>query len=1038
MQTSVNETSHCPSCGKPVPANTLAGLCPACLLAQGSETETAAVDPAPRFTPLPIAEVAKIFPALEVLELLGSGGMGAVYKARQPALDRMVALKLLSPSDADGAKFGDRFNREARALARLSHPNIVAVHEFGQTNGLPFFIMEFVDGANLRQLERAGRLSPREALQIIPQICDALQYAHDEGVVHRDIKPENVLVDRRGRVKIADFGLAKILGQDAESLRLTREGQVMGTPHYMAPEQVEKPLTVDHRADIYSLGVVFYEMLTGDLPLGKFAPPSRKVEVDVRLDEVVLRALENDPERRYQQASEVKSRVETIAGTPATPITPVENEPRYLGFLGFAVVSEIKGTRTVAWRRTLAVFALTFGLLTLAFGLVTAYTGESLFGWIGIKGWPSVIARLIIAAVAVGLGVRHALRSRHLPEALPKTPEGTLILPSAARAWWIARHLILASLLGLAWGMVDGNKVMLKLLSKLDERRPPQARSVKQLLGTGDTRQPSTGGVGQAYGPVIELTFSELLDLDTGKTAGFPKSKDPGALVPDLGWMQEQGFDAAAGPGKLDLLGVTIVNLMAEDWDSMVPARLIERLDTAGKFVGEFQSSEDASTRPTFGFRTREGGVGILQPARVNGPNVGMTVRYKLAQSSVNKIAGANWIYGNPPQQPAPSANSLRFAPLEIRAVHQGIETAGSTGTQDQNGRPIRVGRELLMDGSAIESAGWSNDPVSGRDQIDLKLSQAGRVRFAEVTARFIHRQLAILIDGKVASTPFVNERIDSPNFNLTAPPGGEAQFAALLLKLNPQRPELAQARFGAEHEVTMPFAKADGQRTYLNLQRATLISDHPRDTSAREFHEWRRRVGASLAVMATDELRLPVLVAHDCTVMNAGTNSWNDAAPVRVLLNSTLISQEPKKEFVFGPDLTKNTFYFRTGTDEWGIIKIAGLAPDGAGVTVRYKSVETAKSDPHRVLLQEEPADLREARATLAELQTQYAPEHPRVKEASARLGELKRMASQEPDAPADLRKAKARLAELRVSFSEEHPLIQQALARIKVLEGK
>jgi serine/threonine protein kinase len=175
--------------------------------------------------------------------------------------------------------------------------------------------MEFVDGVNLRQLQKAGRLSPREALQIVPQICDALQYAHDEGVVHRDIKPENVLVDRKGRVKIADFGLAKILGCDPEALRLTGEGQVMGTPHYMAPEQVEHPLTVDHRADIFSLGVVFYEMLTGELPLGKFQPPSRKVQVDVRLDDVVLHALEKEPERRYQQVSEVKSAVETISGT---------------------------------------------------------------------------------------------------------------------------------------------------------------------------------------------------------------------------------------------------------------------------------------------------------------------------------------------------------------------------------------------------------------------------------------------------------------------------------------------------------------------------------------------------------------------------------------------------------------------------------------------------------------------------------------------------------------------------------------------------
>ena len=176
--------------------------------------------------------------------------------------------------------------------------------------------MEYVDGLNLRQLEQAGRLSPREALAIVPQICDALQFAHDEGIVHRDIKPENILLDKKGRVKIADFGLAKILGREPDALRLTGAKDVMGTPHYMAPEQIEHPQDVDHRADIYSLGVVFYEMLTGELPLGKFQPPSQKVQVDVRLDEVVLHALEKEPERRYQQASEVKTDVETIAATP--------------------------------------------------------------------------------------------------------------------------------------------------------------------------------------------------------------------------------------------------------------------------------------------------------------------------------------------------------------------------------------------------------------------------------------------------------------------------------------------------------------------------------------------------------------------------------------------------------------------------------------------------------------------------------------------------------------------------------------------------
>ena len=317
----MSDSHQCPRCGALLPSGVLQGLCPACLLQEGAAAESISQPGAP-FTPPQLEEIARLFPQLEIISLLGKGGMGAVYKARQPALERFIALKILAPQPADGRGFADRFNREARALARLSHPTIVAVHEFGEAGGMHYFIMEYVDGVNLRQLERAGQLSPREALQIVPQLCDALQYAHDEGVVHRDIKPENILIDRKGRVKIADFGLAKVLGLSGEALRLTAEGHVMGTPHYMAPEQVEHPLEVDHRADIYSLGVVFYEMLTGELPLGKFAPPSermRGVRVDVRLDAVVLRALEKQPELRYQQASQVKTGVQNIEQPLAAP-----------------------------------------------------------------------------------------------------------------------------------------------------------------------------------------------------------------------------------------------------------------------------------------------------------------------------------------------------------------------------------------------------------------------------------------------------------------------------------------------------------------------------------------------------------------------------------------------------------------------------------------------------------------------------------------------------------------------------------------------
>ncbi|MDB6019861.1 MAG: Serine/threonine protein kinase [Pedosphaera sp.] len=263
--------------------------------------------------------------------------MGVVYKARQPQLDRLVALKILAPERVKDARFAERFLREAQALAKLNHPNIVTIHDFGQSGGYFYLLMEFVDGVNLRELLRAGRMSSKEALAIVPAICEALQFAHDRGIVHRDIKPENILLDKEGKVKIADFGIARIMGSTvagetsakaaaAPVAGLTAES-VLGTPKYMSPEQAEKPGEVDHRADIYSLGVVFYEMLTGELPGQQLQPPSRKVHIDVRLDEVVLRALEKKPELRFQQASALRTQLETISAEMAkTPLRSSETK----------------------------------------------------------------------------------------------------------------------------------------------------------------------------------------------------------------------------------------------------------------------------------------------------------------------------------------------------------------------------------------------------------------------------------------------------------------------------------------------------------------------------------------------------------------------------------------------------------------------------------------------------------------------------------------------------------------------------------------
>lgn len=256
---------------------------------------------------------------LEVIEFLGQGGMGVVYKGRQPLLDRLVAIKVLRPDYQADSEFKDRFLREARTLAKLRHPYIVTVFDVGKSDDLYYLVMEYVEGASLRELLSGQSITERDTLEFIPQIAEALQHAHEAGVVHRDVKPENVLVDSLGRVRLVDFGLATIFGPNVA--RSPDDNVVAGTLGYMAPEQITAPETVDHRADIYSTGVVFYEMLAGERPRAERVPPSKKAATDPRLDPVVLRALEREREHRYQAARDLHSVITELARTPESTVT---------------------------------------------------------------------------------------------------------------------------------------------------------------------------------------------------------------------------------------------------------------------------------------------------------------------------------------------------------------------------------------------------------------------------------------------------------------------------------------------------------------------------------------------------------------------------------------------------------------------------------------------------------------------------------------------------------------------------------------------
>lgn len=280
------------------------------VLPEGSDPH----DPSAEWRPPSVEELQEKLRGYRIDSFLASGGMGAVYRGEQVSLGRPVAVKILPPqlSDRD-PDYAKRFTQEARAMGQLSHPGIVGVYGFGQMDdGTLYFVMEYIDGTDVfRLIADEGLLDPGRAVEITSHLCDALQYAHDHGVIHRDIKPANVMVGTDGRVKVADFGLAKSLQSSHTSH--TVSGQVMGTPHFVAPEALVMGVEIDHRADIYAVGVMLYQMLTGRLPQGVFEPPSIRVPgLDPRFDAIVLTAMREDRDKRYQSVSEIRTVLDAI------------------------------------------------------------------------------------------------------------------------------------------------------------------------------------------------------------------------------------------------------------------------------------------------------------------------------------------------------------------------------------------------------------------------------------------------------------------------------------------------------------------------------------------------------------------------------------------------------------------------------------------------------------------------------------------------------------------------------------------------------
>ena len=265
---------------------------------------------------------------------IGRGGMGVVYRARDERLKRPVAIKVLPPELAYRADIRTRFMREAETAARISHPNVVPIHSVGEADELVFFVMGFVDGESLAvRLKRRGRLSVDEARRICRETADALSAAHQQGVIHRDVKPDNILLEgTRGRVMVTDFGIAKALS--AEGGTLTEAGIAIGTPAFMSPEQAAGEREIDGRSDIYSLGIVTYQMMTGELPFQAPTVPGllmkqiseeptpvdrKRPEIPRDLGMTVMRCLEKDPERRWPTADALRRALETGTFTPPPP-----------------------------------------------------------------------------------------------------------------------------------------------------------------------------------------------------------------------------------------------------------------------------------------------------------------------------------------------------------------------------------------------------------------------------------------------------------------------------------------------------------------------------------------------------------------------------------------------------------------------------------------------------------------------------------------------------------------------------------------------
>ncbi len=287
-----------------------------------------------------VEEVARLFPSYEILGLIACGGMGAVYHAIQTSLERPVAIKILPREFSTDEDFRAGFESEAKAMAKLNHPNLIGVYDFGEVEGLLFIVMEFVAGQSLHQAAHGCAVEHADAINLVVGVCHGLAHAHEYGILHRDIKPSNILLDGQMNPKIGDFGLARALERQIE------EGeQIFGTPGYTAPEVLRPPFTIDQRADIFSVGVMLHELLTGHLPDVDPRPASQICGCNQRLDAVILRATHPDAKRRYASAMDLAKELVSIAAMPNRTLRTGPPPSKAKPVTGASAVSRpVKGT----------------------------------------------------------------------------------------------------------------------------------------------------------------------------------------------------------------------------------------------------------------------------------------------------------------------------------------------------------------------------------------------------------------------------------------------------------------------------------------------------------------------------------------------------------------------------------------------------------------------------------------------------------------------------------------------------------------------